>query len=347
LAIRFIFDVAQRALFGQNLSMVAGPSSGLTLETSAMRGDLRQSRPAFMCIRTLFGNAPTLLIATVLVIWSSGVYSQQTQRAPRIPSAVVPNAEPAPAPPGDARELVQIPLEDLARFARLEGEILKLQKENDELRGQSAPDSKPSPGVAPNIRSVRQLFEQIAKDFGATVQGELFCSTARAHVDDNLIVRITGTVRDQSDLEKARSLIERNVLSSLFNNAKLLSIDIKVDGGRAGGCVLVLANSNLSIAKENRDAFRLITASVLKNQKQMMSLVPDKSRCAEIGHLIMRLREDGAQVPVRQKNLFSSFWVRDNEQLTLCREDGQEWRAAASYLVKDGWAGLLILPRSE
>lgn len=307
---------------------------------------------------TRLGGMATCAASWILILACSTM-AQQLQRvesgsvqrpsAPSVPPGPTiggernlnpaPRTEPnGPAPAQSSQGTVPITIDELAQYARLEVEFTKLQKSYGELLRRT----QGGIGTAANGGSVRRLLERMAQNFEKAIQDGVFCSVADVKIDGNLIVRIGGKVRDQTDVEKAKSVIERDGSYGLLKSAGLVDLTIQADGGEAGGCVLAFA-PGLTLTKRSKDAFTIITHGELAKDKGMFARLPEKRGCGEIGRLFVKLREDPKNVPPRQKDLFISFWVRDGSQLTLCREQGEDWETAPAYRVKDGWDGLLVL----
>jgi hypothetical protein len=247
--------------------------------------------------------------------------------------------------PSQSGALVSISAEDLKRFAKLEDDYEKLQKRFDELNRASRDAGPSASGLGP----IRRLLGRIAEELGHAIDGAVYCSATRGSVDDNLKIRIAGAVRDRQDLDKIRQILAQNALFEAFNSAGFVDFTVEPDGGRAGGCVVPLEQkSPFFLTKENKDTFRIVAHEVLLGERSLAAQVPDKNSCAQVGRLVAQLRDDASNiVPQRQKALFNSFWVRDSDQLTLCREDGDDWQVAPAYRVKPGWEGLLITSKAN
>lgn len=245
-------------------------------------------------------------------------------------------------------EMVPVSLQALVEFAKLEAELIKRQKQIDTLEEELR---KPRPSASPpgtvNLPALRRFFEGIAQQFGSAVHAELFCSAVKGSVDGGLTIRVSGVVRDQADVQAAQGALERNSLFPLLKSAGLVDIALQADGGIAGGCMIALDPkffvSKQKVTNENKEAFRRMSLGVLTREQSILPRIPEKSDCAEIGQLLSSFRENGSQVPANQKVLFGSFWVRDGDKLTLCREDGDEWVPAPVRRAVPSWTGLVIL----
>ncbi len=263
-----------------------------------------------------------------------------------------PVASQQPQPPAKAaapaqQEMVTVtmPRHELDRLAGVDAELIKLRERYEELQ-RKPPPALVGLGMNANLAALKGVLQQQAERFSQAITNTIFCSSVKGAVDDDFAIQIIGTVRDAKDAEKARALLEAESFHALLKGTRLVNVRIQPDGGQSGGCVIEIT-PGLSVTKQSPDDFATPMHTELAGLGSLGASVPDKSACSRIGQLMIQFRADASRVPVRKRQNFTAFWVRDGDDFTLCREDGSDWRVASKLLVKPSWEGILVLGKES